>query len=89
MDEARADPAEVKEAEVACASRSPLPPVTEKQRADAKAFTVCMRDHGVADFPDPDPKTAEHHFESLGLKESPAGRAALENCTETIGPGAG
>ncbi|MFD9518875.1 hypothetical protein [Streptomyces sp. NPDC059979] len=80
VDSGKADPAKVKEAESACASRRSVPPVTPEQLAEAKALTACMRANGVADFPEPDPKTAEHDMEKLRLKESPEGFAALQKC---------
>ncbi|MFF3086495.1 hypothetical protein ACFVRB_15805 [Streptomyces nojiriensis] len=80
VDSSKADPAKVKEAESACDSRRSVPPVTPEQLAEAKKLTACMRANGVADFPDPDPKTAEHDMEKLRLKESPEGFAALQKC---------
>lgn len=80
VDSSKADPAKVKEAESACDSRRSVPPVTPEQLAEAKKLTACMRSNGVADFPDPDPKTAEHDMEKLRLKESPEGFAALQKC---------
>ncbi|WP_328620629.1 hypothetical protein [Streptomyces sp. NBC_00354] len=80
VDSAKADPAKVKEAETACESRRSVPPVTPEQLAEAKELTACMRANGVANFPDPDPRTAQHDMEKLGLKESPEGWAALQKC---------
>ncbi|MGW1770756.1 hypothetical protein [Streptomyces sp. NPDC002104] len=80
VDSSKADPAKVKEAEVACESRRSVPAATAEELAQAKAFTACMRASGVADFPDPDPRTAEHRMEELGLKDSPQGAAALKKC---------
>lgn len=94
VDLSKADPVKVKEAEVACDSRRSVPAVTAQQLADAQAYTACMRAEGVADFPDPDPKTAQHDMEKLGLKESPEGLDALKKCggrpqSVTSGQGAG
>ncbi|MEV6682548.1 hypothetical protein AB0N09_37655 [Streptomyces erythrochromogenes] len=80
VDSSKADPAKVKEAESACGSRRSVPPVSSEEHAQAKAFTACMRANGIADFPDPDPKTAQHDMEKLRLKESPEGFAALQKC---------
>lgn len=80
VDSSKADPAKVKEAEVACESRRSVPPATAEELTKAKAYTACMRANGVANFPDPDPKTAQHDMEQLGLKESPQGLTALKKC---------
>lgn len=81
VDEAAADPAEVKEAEAACADKLAVPDADAEELAVAQAFTDCMREHGVEDFPDPDPKTGDHEgLESLDLKTSPEGVAATKAC---------
>ncbi|MET9962961.1 hypothetical protein ABZ128_28505 [Streptomyces sp. NPDC006326] len=94
VDSGKADPAKVKEAEAACDSRRSVPPVTPEQLAEAGKYTACMRANGVPDFPDPDPKTARHDMERLGLKESADGKAALTKCggkpsSSTTGQSAG
>ncbi|MCJ0868672.1 hypothetical protein [Streptomyces sp. AP-93] len=80
VDSSKADLTKVKEAEAACESRRSVPPATPEELAAAKTFTACMRANGVANFPDPDPKTAQHDMEELGLKESPEGGNALKKC---------
>ncbi|MGW0394551.1 hypothetical protein ACWDYJ_27425 [Streptomyces sp. NPDC003042] len=80
VDSASADPAKVKEAEGACESHRPLPPVSTEQHTAAKEFTACMRANGVPGFPDPDPRTAQHDMAELGLKDSPEGVSALTTC---------
>lgn len=92
VDSTKADPAKVKEAETACDSRRSIPPVTAGQMAEAKAYTECMRANGVANFPDPDPRTGQHAIEELGLKDSPQGMAALKKCGDkgrAVNPGQG
>lgn len=81
VDEEKADPAQVKEAEAACETHRPVRPVAPETLAEARELTACMRENGFPDFPDPDPKTGTHPIEQLGLKESPEGFAALKKCT--------
>lgn len=46
-------------------------------------FAQCMRDGGVADFPDPDPQGG---FDFRGLNiGSPTARAAMDACTQAAG----
>ncbi|MFJ8858476.1 hypothetical protein ACIRD8_08560 [Streptomyces sp. NPDC102451] len=81
VDEAKADPAEVKEAEAACADKLVVPDASPEELAVAQAFTDCMREHGVEDFPDPNPTTGDHDgLEKLDLKTSPEAVAATKAC---------
>ncbi|MFG2236104.1 hypothetical protein ACGFNX_39980 [Streptomyces sp. NPDC048723] len=92
VDSGKADPVKVREAESACDSRRSVPPATPEQLAEAKALTACMRANGVANFPDPDPKTADHDIEKLRLKESAEGFAAMQKCStpdKSSNPGQG
>ncbi|MFD7258548.1 hypothetical protein [Streptomyces sp. NPDC059874] len=92
VDSSKADPVKVKEAESACDSRRSVPPATPEQLAEAKALTACMRANGVPNFPDPDPKTADHDTEKLRLKESAEGSAAMKKCStpdKSSNPGQG
>ncbi|MFD9410877.1 hypothetical protein ACFWBN_28170 [Streptomyces sp. NPDC059989] len=75
-----ADPDKVKEADRACESLVPVAPVSAEQHAEARDFTACMRANGIAEFPDPDPRTARHDYEHLDLKGSREGVDALQAC---------
>ncbi|MFZ4271246.1 hypothetical protein ACOZFM_00885 [Streptomyces arboris] len=81
VDEAKADPAEVERAENACADKLAVPDADAEALALAREFTQCMRENGVEDFPDPNPRTGAHDgVEGLGLKGSPEGMAAMKKC---------
>ncbi|MFE0701935.1 hypothetical protein [Streptomyces sp. NPDC058872] len=80
VDTARADPAEVKEAETACADELAIPEAGAEELAEARELTACMRRNGIAEFPDPDPKTGDHDLESIRLKGSPEAVAAMKKC---------
>ncbi|MFG2879299.1 hypothetical protein ACGFYU_30575 [Streptomyces sp. NPDC048337] len=80
VDDSKADPEKTREAERACESLVPATPVSAEQHAKAKEFTACMRAHGIAEFPDPDPKTARHDYEGMGLKGTKEGDEALRAC---------
>ncbi|PZT75953.1 hypothetical protein DNK56_21405 [Streptomyces sp. AC1-42W] len=80
VDEAKADPAKVKQAEKDCADRLVVPDADASELAHAQELTDCMRRNGVDDFPDPDPKTGEVDVEDLDLKSSPKAMAALKKC---------
>lgn len=80
VDSEKADPAKVKEAEAACEIHRPVHPVAPETLVEARELTVCMRENGIASFPDPDPETGRHDVEGLGLKESPEGYAAMKKC---------
>ncbi|MFF0423174.1 hypothetical protein ACFYUJ_02025 [Streptomyces sp. NPDC004520] len=74
-------------AEKAC--RSLLPgkePLDPARLAEARKFTACMREKGIADYPDPDPATGDIPVEGgLGarLKSDPKVIAALRECHPT------
>ncbi|MFJ4781496.1 hypothetical protein [Streptomyces sp. NPDC088762] len=80
MDDSQADPEKIREAEEACQSLVPEKPVTPEQHTAAAEFTACMRANGIAEFPDPDPKTARHDYERLGVKGTTQGDAAMKAC---------
>ncbi len=48
-----------------------------------RRYAACIRDHGVAEFPDPDPRTGDFDMaDDLGrrIKEDPGLNAAMEAC---------
>jgi hypothetical protein len=53
-----------------------------------RRFAQCMRDHGVPEWPDPDPQTGELHFDGeVNVKRNPKLPDALKAC-ENLQPGA-
>ncbi|MBT2450211.1 hypothetical protein J7F03_24670 [Streptomyces sp. ISL-43] len=85
VDEAKADPAKVQEAERSCEGQRVLPSIGAEQLAKARKFTECMRANGFPDFPDPDPRTAQHDLGKVDIKDSAQGPAALQKCGGTPG----
>lgn len=83
----------VEAAQEACRDVSPFNiasgPPTPEQMERLVQLAQCVRDNGVADFPDP---TAEGQF-SLGGSgvdpESPTMQTAMQTCMQAGGPGAG
>ena len=69
----------------ACGSSSSNEAASPGDRDQAIAYARCMRDNGVADFPDPD---SEGRFRGLGHEQqgSPQFRAAQEACRD-LAPG--
>lgn len=79
-DDERATEAQLKAAEEACRRFVPVAPINDETWAEARRMTACMRANGFPDFPDPDPTTARHPIEELGLKGTPEGVTALKKC---------
>ena len=69
----------------ACSSSSSNESASPGDRDQAIAYARCMRDNGVADFPDPD---SEGRFRGLGheQQDTPQFRAAQEACRD-LAPG--
>ena len=69
----------------ACGSSSSNEAASPGDRDQAIAYSKCMRDNGVNDFPDPD---SEGRFRGLGheQQDNPQFRAAQEACRE-LAPG--
>jgi hypothetical protein len=56
-----------------------------------RQLSQCIRDHGFADWPDPDPETGQMRLDSLGehgadLKTDPQFQRAMQAC-ESLAPG--
>ena len=64
-------------------SSSPTPSASGNPGTDALAYSQCMRDHGVPDFPDPDANGAVNDPQ---LEESSAVLAQAQNACEDLSP---
>ncbi len=96
-DKSRNDPAAVNAAATACQDRRPAEADVTAEgptAADIEAYrryARCVREHGVPEFPDPDPATGDFAMDDdLGrrVKENPAMRTATEACRSLL-PGSG
>ncbi|WP_031084071.1 hypothetical protein [Streptomyces sp. NRRL WC-3549] len=58
----------------------PDAPVDEESLAAAIEASVCVREKGFEDYPDPDPKTGEVDLEAAGVSRNQELRAALRDC---------
>lgn len=90
--------AHFKAAQQACRSLAPVasPQEQAKQRAAALKYSKCMRDHGITDFPDPNPQGGIQVSMSPGSDldpNSPRFKAADKACASLRGgkggPGGG
>jgi len=61
---------------------TPGPALSAEDLARLRGLAVCIRQHGVPDYPDPDPVTGEPDDPGLAaaLKSDPAFRSALTAC---------
>ena len=56
-----------------------------EQQAAALQFAQCIREHGVADFPDPDPDAPMVDTNRIPSSDKPGGMAALNAAMHTCG----
>jgi hypothetical protein len=56
-----------------------------EQQAAALQFARCIREHGVADFPDPDPNGPMVDTNRIPSSDRPGGMAALNAAMHTCG----
>jgi len=86
--------ARFKAAQKACKSLEPPPPSKgdqTRQRAAALKYSQCMRDHGIKDFPDPNPQGGISVTASPGADldpNNPLFKAAQKAC-QSLQPGGG
>ncbi|MCC6832360.1 MAG: hypothetical protein IT200_13520 [Thermoleophilia bacterium] len=93
------DRAEFQTAQEACRQylEAARPQLTDEQRQEREdqllAFSKCMREEGVEDFPDPSADTGPGAFRDAIDPDDPATQKALETCQERVGgfgiPGGG
>jgi hypothetical protein len=82
IDKKTVDTAVLARAQQACRSLQPVltGPEAAQKMAAARYEAQCMREHGVADFPDPDP---DGHAElSDGVREDPDFESAKVTCRD-------
>lgn len=84
LDKDQNSDAEIKAGEKQCADLQPeQQPVSDATLEKARAFSACMRENGVPDFPDPNPTTGDLDVDAEKLKDlkyDAAVQAAKEKC---------
>lgn len=88
------DKAKVDAAQAKCKDRMPdggeRPEMSAQDLEKAKQFARCMRENGVADFPDPDPQGGMGMSQGDGLDpEAPAFKSAQQQCSQHMPAGPG
>lgn len=93
VDKDKNDETSITAAEEKCRDLVPVQsavPVSAEALAAARELSVCVREKGFEEYPDPDPTTGEVPDEAAGaIKSEPGLVAALEECTPDTGAGDG